>query len=544
MLSIKIKLFLKTLNFSPIVFVLHASSPPTEPRPLFPEAHEASFYLPPENPYYEKESYYGESYRSIYRTLIAHSKTLLNMIADDPKLSETGGDIHLPGITQQEFNDLKQLLKETSFEETKISNYLKNASIDKIIKLINIANYLEITIVFDKLLSYLEHYLANADSLASFNCHAHLLNDILKQLSPDIQIAIAKNLKRIAPFSFSQKLTGFRDFVDAIAINSNDEKLAAGLGDGTTVIWNLKNNTSLKTLVKKGGWIESVAFNPHEKNQLATGSYAGIITIWDFNTGIQMQTFDSKTIVKSIAFSPINKQLATGSCEYGTVTIWDLETGKILHTLAEHTGRINSITYNNKGTQLASGSSDKSIIIWDTTTFKQNRKLTGHTETVTSIAYSANGKELASGSWDKTIIIWNLSTGEPSQILRGSTSGISALAYSPDGNYLVSGSPIGQILVWDIKTGKSVLSLISHGDEITTLAFTHDGKFFVSGSRDKTIIFWQSNIELLKPLSLEEFIIFLIAKKMYRENKCNQLNSAFKKIFNAFPQDVQELAKK
>ena len=48
-----------------------------------------------------------------------------------------------------------------------------------------------------------------------------------------------------------------------------------------------------------------------------------------------------------------------------TIKLWNIETKKEISTLKGHVGSVNSISFNNNGKILASGSDDKKIILWN-----------------------------------------------------------------------------------------------------------------------------------------------------------------------------------
>ena len=66
--------------------------------------------------------------------------------------------------------------------------------------------------------------------------------------------------------------------------------------------------------------------------------------------------------------------------------------------------------------------------------------LEGHTDELRSVAWSPDGSQLASGSIDKTVKIWNANTGRVSRTLTEHDGAVTSVAWSPDGTQLASGS--------------------------------------------------------------------------------------------------------
>ena len=127
-----------------------------------------------------------------------------------------------------------------------------------------------------------------------------------------------------------------------------------------------------------------------------------------------------------------------------------------------------SVAFSHDGTQVVSGSDDKTVRIWDVTTGKikgaprfwksatgkTNRILNGHSAEVYSVAFSRDGTRIVSGSADETVRLWNAVTGEIERVLKGDRAW-SAVALSPDGTHVVSGHLDTSVLIWDIITGES-----------------------------------------------------------------------------------------
>ena len=72
-----------------------------------------------------------------------------------------------------------------------------------------------------------------------------------------------------------------------------------------------------------------------------------------------------------------------------------------------HSSSVNSITFNENGTLLASGASDKTIKIWNIESFIEIATLNLNSKKVNSVAFSKRGAILAS-SFGKEIKLLNL----------------------------------------------------------------------------------------------------------------------------------------
>jgi WD40 repeat protein len=129
------------------------------------------------------------------------------------------------------------------------------------------------------------------------------------------------------------------------------------------------------------------------------------------------------------------------------------------------------------GTQVASGSHDRTIGIYDTQTGQELRKLVGHEAAVLDIAYSPDGRNLASTSADRTLKIWNLQTGDAQRTLSGHASPVTQVVFTVDGQNLISGAQDGEIRYWPLLTSDSAFELRGHTDAVQALAVSRDQKW-------------------------------------------------------------------
>ncbi|MEM6597947.1 MAG: NB-ARC domain-containing protein [Cyanobacteria bacterium P01_C01_bin.69] len=249
------------------------------------------------------------------------------------------------------------------------------------------------------------------------------------------------------------------------------------------------------------GSIRTMVFSPAATDTtnalLATGDTNSEIWLWQTDLSpaagdikSHISTFQGhKNWVCSVAFSPDGTQLVSGSADR-TIKLWDVATGECLQTLEGHSNWVMSVAFSPDGTQLVSGSADRTIKLWDGATGECLQTLEGHQHGVWSVAFSPNGKSFVSGSADCTIKCWNATTGECLQTLIGHEHGVWTVAFSPDGNTLASGSADQTVRVWDAATGEGLHTLAGHSNWVWMVAFSPDGNTLASGSADQTVRVW------------------------------------------------------
>ena len=72
------------------------------------------------------------------------------------------------------------------------------------------------------------------------------------------------------------------------------------------------------------------------------------------------------------------------------------------------------------------------FIMWNVQSGEQVSVLKGHTYYVASVAFSPDGSQIVSGSDDKTVQVWNVQSGEEVRMLNGHTGYVRSVAFSPD----------------------------------------------------------------------------------------------------------------
>ncbi len=304
--------------------------------------------------------------------------------------------------------------------------------------------------------------------------------------------------------------------VGAVAWSPDGQRLAVGLGDPVVQVRRASDGEVLASCRGHKQRITSVAW--HETGKLATASLDKTVRVWDPLTGQQLFALPQQPgKVDAVAWSPDGLKLATGgekpdpqspTAVLGLIRIWDVSSAgsspELLLTIPAHQASVPAIAWSRDGTQIISGSADKTLAIWDAASGRKLQSLQGHTDGVTCLALSPDGSWLVSGSADTTLIIWDLQTGQPPQQLSGHTAQVMAVAVSPQSPEgpgkmrIISGAraaaradePGGELKLWEVDSAEQLLSLGGHTDWVSAVAFSPDGKRLVTGSWDQTIRVW------------------------------------------------------
>jgi dipeptidyl aminopeptidase/acylaminoacyl peptidase len=131
----------------------------------------------------------------------------------------------------------------------------------------------------------------------------------------------------------------------------------------------------------------------------------------------------------------------------------------------------------------------------------QTLKLSDFYSPVSGVAWSPDGTQIATGSWEKTVTLWDAETGEQRTKFKDHVSLVTSVDWSPDGTRLASGAMgLGEVLVWDSVTGEELYTLKAHGGPVTSVAWSLDGAMLATASRDGTVILWDATLLEIPPI--------------------------------------------
>ncbi|MEJ2488013.1 MAG: hypothetical protein P8Y68_20030 [Anaerolineales bacterium] len=224
-----------------------------------------------------------------------------------------------------------------------------------------------------------------------------------------------------------------------------------GCAEAQLVLRDVASGEVLKTAAGHTGWINQVAFNPHNPAQVVTAS-------------------DDRTLI-----------------------IWDLDKMTGVRTLTGHTGAVNDVVFINDGNYIVSASDDETLIVWDGSSGDIIRTLDNHTDPVNALDVSPDGLSVISGSSDATILLWNVDPSSPDfgalvQTYRGHDLAVRDLGVVLDGGdrRILSRSDDLTYKLWNIDTGDVERSLVI-GTVVSIFDVSQDGQFVF----DQSDLLWE-----------------------------------------------------
>jgi WD40 repeat protein len=282
--------------------------------------------------------------------------------------------------------------------------------------------------------------------------------------------------------------------VQALTSSPDRSRVAAGLRNGSVVVWDVKSGVPLFHPLQASGEPRSIAFS-HDGRLVAVGSTDGTVVVWDAENGEQKAwTRDHTGAVRALSYSPDGTWLASGG-EDNLIVIQPATLDGEPTELKAHTDWVNTLAFTPDSSTLISGagrttgeSTDRRILQWPVTSPTDVKELGQHRQAVRALAVSPDGRHLASAGSDKLVAIWDLATGAR-RVLAGHTQRLYAVAFSPDGTLVASGGRDYDIRIWKSATGELVDTLEGRRTAVRGLAFV-DSTTLISGANEATLRVW------------------------------------------------------
>ena len=278
------------------------------------------------------------------------------------------------------------------------------------------------------------------------------------------------------------------DTISVMAFSRQGTYWAAGSRQGQAQIWLYSKRQFQFTWRAHYSVVTALAFSPDEQ-RLATGSWDGVIKLWNTVDGALLWTSSAVDIIMGLAFSLDGRTITSGGTD-GQIHLWDAASGAWLQTLNDHTGPVFCVTWSPDGKFLVSAGHDARIRLWETARSDAPglkptpvQTLDGHSNPVRGLAFSPDGRTLASASWDGTVKLWEVARGTPRETIPVS-SHLSGLVWSPNGRYLASGELDRSFWVWDVEQHKQRTTFYGRLAPVRALAFSPDSSALSTAFED------------------------------------------------------------
>src|SRR5262249_20706096 len=131
--------------------------------------------------------------------------------------------------------------------------------------------------------------------------------------------------------------------VSAVALSTDGRWLLTGGADPSPRasshagrLWELCGGVEAPELCRFASGVQAVAFSPDGRLAAACGltrsewsaDCAGLVLVWDVESGRELRRYDARGLVLALAFTPDGQRLLIAGSDY--LRVWDLETAQLL----------------------------------------------------------------------------------------------------------------------------------------------------------------------------------------------------------------------
>ena len=287
-----------------------------------------------------------------------------------------------------------------------------------------------------------------------------------------------------------------RSVINDVDVRKNNDQIAVTRDDGKITL--LEMNGERKYDLQASGRLMVASFSPDGK-YIASGSIAGVVTLWNINEGgTPISKPRHRGAVLTLTFSPDSRYLVTGGVD-GYAVVARTSNGQEVYRLL-HEDWVTNIAFNANSAWFATVSNDRRIRLWDTPNGDERLRMSqdGY---VKEVKVSANGQWLATTGADKTVRVWNASTGTEMFQIPLKNEG-TVLGFSGDGNNLVAGDAKGEINIWDISVMLAPQNYVQFAGPAGDVRFSPSGELLAASDGPRVWVLRPNQIPTLTARSL------------------------------------------
>lgn len=242
-----------------------------------------------------------------------------------------------------------------------------------------------------------------------------------------------------------------REYISSVKWSSDGAYLSVGLGSGEVQIWDVEEQTKLRSMF---GQTSRVGVTCWDRHILSSGSRDGHI----FNHDVR------------IAQHKVSE-------------------------MNHHQGEVCGLDWRSDSSQLASGGNDNTVCIWDARSTVPKFTKTNHKAAVKAVAWcpwQMNLLATGGGTYDKYIHFWNTTTGaRVNSIDTGSQ--VTSIKWSQHYKELVSthGFPNNNLSIWSYPSCTKIVDVVAHDSRVLHATLSPDGQTLATCASDENLKFWK-----------------------------------------------------
>lgn len=236
------------------------------------------------------------------------------------------------------------------------------------------------------------------------------------------------------------------------AVFSPDDHLIMTVSADGVLLWDAKPgqsatpNRAIHPPLSTDDKVLNARFSPDGRT-IATYSYAGMINLWNADTGAPIgKSMQHNGPVNSLAFSPDSQWVVTGSADH-TARIWNARTGEAAGTVRLDSW-VNDAEFSPDGKWIVTACTNATAQVWEVRTSLPVSQLMRHGDAVVSAKFSPDGRWVVTASSDGTAQVWDAQTGIPVGMPMTAESQVITASFSPDGNWILTAPYNGAARIW------------------------------------------------------------------------------------------------
>ncbi|GAA6059486.1 hypothetical protein JCM10212_002229 [Sporobolomyces blumeae] len=200
--------------------------------------------------------------------------------------------------------------------------------------------------------------------------------------------------------------------------------------------------------------------------------------------------------ITSISWVQRGNQVAVGT-KSGMIQIWDAQTGRFIRRMSGHTARVGALAWNDH--ILSSGSHDRLIFHRDVRIKDHwTHKLAVHKQEVCGLKWSDDG-QLASGGNDNKLFVFDKMNETPLHRFTDHVAAVKAIAWNPHQHGILAsggGTADQKLRFWNTLTG-NLLQEVDTGSQVCNMLFSKNSNELVTthgfsaGQAQNQVVIWR-----------------------------------------------------
>ena len=221
--------------------------------------------------------------------------------------------------------------------------------------------------------------------------------------------------------------------------------------------------------------------------------------------------------IHTVAAHPNGSQVTTGSADK-SVKVFDLNNGNLIRSLAGHSDAVRAVVVSGDGTRVVTAGNDRTVRFWNAGDGNNVLVLPGLPAPVLSLAARSDSKLAAAGLEDGSTRVFDLTATDAAKAERqaftpGAGAGpIAAVAFLAEPLALLTGGGDRSVKLWTVIAPGAGRTLSGHGNQVYSVAWSPDGKQLATGAADKTVRQWDvAKLTQVRKLNAHANVVYTVA---------------------------------